>query len=118
MIYTGDYVDRGDKKYIIYRDYNEGHPKNYTLCIIKVDKNNMITLTKNTKYQTRIVFEKGVSHYSPYCTEFGLLTMSSFTHNIENNLSANGGNLNIKYSLSLNSNFISLTEISVDVKKK
>lgn len=85
---------------------------------MKIEKNNLITLTKNTKYQTKLVFEKGVAHHSPYCTEFGLFTMCAFTHSIDNNLSDNGGNLTVRYSLSMNSSFISLTEISVDVKKK
>ena len=44
VTYFGDYIDKGDKKYIIYREYEEGNPQNYSLCIIKIEGDDFLTL--------------------------------------------------------------------------
>ena len=101
----------------IYKEYDEGHPKNYTFCNIKVQEKGIVTLTKNTAHQTRIILEKGVRHYSPYYTEYGLLTMTVFTHDINNNLGKDGGTLNLKYAINVNTNLLGLTDITIEVNK-
>ena len=115
--YRGSYIQRNNKKYIVYKECNEGHPDSYNFCIIKVENNNLVTLTKNTKHQTKIILENGVRHYSPYYTEYGLLTMSVYTHSINNKLDKDGGMLNVKYSISLNANLLSVIDITIEVEK-
>lgn len=115
--YRGSYIQKNNKKYIVYKECNEGHPDSYNFCIIKVENNNLVTLTKNTKHQTKIILENGVRHYSPYYTEYGLLTMSVYTHSINNKLDKDGGVLNVKYSISLNANLLSVIDITIEVEK-
>ncbi len=115
--YRGSYIQKNNKKYIVYKECNEGHPDSYNFCIIKVENNNLVTLTKNTKHQTKIILENGVRHYSPYYTEYGLLTMSVYTHSINNKLDKDGGMLNVKYSISLNANLLSVIDITIEVEK-
>ena len=79
--------------------------------------NKTITLTKNKKYQTKIVLENKKRHYSPYYTEYGMLAMSVYTESIETNLSDIGGSFNVKYHISMNSNFISTIDITMKVEK-
>ena len=116
-MYFGNYVDRGNKKYITYKEYEEGNPNNYSLCIIKLEDDNVVTLTKNKKYQTKIILESGVHHYSPYYTDYGLITMSVYTYKIENNLSENGGKFRVNYSISVNSDIVSIMDLTVSVEK-
>lgn len=43
--------------------------------------------------------------------------MSVFTHDIESNCTDEKGKINIKYSLDVNSNFMSMTYITIEYKK-
>ena len=36
-VYFGTYTVKDGKKYIIYKEYEEGSAQNYSLCIIKFD---------------------------------------------------------------------------------
>ena len=76
-----------------------------------------MVLTKNKKYQTKIILENKKRHYSPYYTEYGLLSMSVYTEHIKNDLSENGGSFNVKYELSINSDLISTIDITMKVEK-
>ncbi len=43
--------------------------------------------------------------------------MSVYTHSISNRLYKDGGTLNMKYSISLNSNLLNVIDITVEVEK-
>ncbi len=116
-VYFGTYTVKDGKKYIIYKEYEEGSAQNYTLCIIKVENDKKVTLTKNKKGQTKIILEKSVRHYSPYYTDIGSITLSVYTHGIEDNLSKFGGELGVKYSISVNGALINNIEITVLAEK-
>lgn len=87
------------------------------MCIIKVEKEGRITLTKNKKFQTKIILETGVRHYSPYHTDYGLITMSVYTYKIENNLKENGGSVEVNYSISVNSSVLNVLNLKVEIEK-
>ena len=43
--------------------------------------------------------------------------MSVYTHSINNKLDKDGGMLNVKYSISLNANLLSVIDITIEVEK-
>lgn len=116
-VYFGTYTVKDGKKYIIYKEYEEGIAQNYTLCIIKIENDKKVTLTKNKKGQSKIILEKAVRHYSPYYTDIGSITLSVYTHGIEDNLSEFGGELGVKYSISVNGSLVNNIEITVIAEK-
>ena len=116
VTYFGDYITKGNKKYIIYKEYEEGNPNNYSFCVIRVEKN-LVSLTKNKKYQTKIILEKGLRHYSPYYTDYGLITMNVYTHDIKDELKDFGGSLNVSYSINFNTELLNVIDVTVNVEK-
>jgi uncharacterized beta-barrel protein YwiB (DUF1934 family) len=55
-------------------------------------------------------------HYSVYKTPYGDLSMGIVTHNIKNNLTENGGDIEFRYSLDVDSKPFTENEISVNIK--
>ncbi len=110
-------MGKGDVKYLIYREYVGSNTQNYNLCIVKLENDHLITLTKNGKQQTKLILEKDKKHDSPYYTDYGILMMSVFTHDIESNCNDERGKIKIKYSLDVNSNFMSMTSITIEYEK-
>lgn len=115
---VGNYIKRGNKQYIIYRDYEGGLLKDGVTSILKVDGEDCVTLIKNGSQQSRIILENGKRHYCSYQTEFGPLMLGIFTRNIKSDLSEKGGSLTVKYSLDINSALTSINEIYVNIKEK
>lgn len=114
----GRYLEKDGTKYIIYREYSEGMPGNYNICIVKIEKNNQnVTIIKNSKFQSKLIFEKNKRHYSPYQTEHGVLSMSVYTHYIKSMCDSSHGFVNIKYSLDMNSGVLSTMNILITYDK-
>lgn len=84
---------------------------------MKIEDDDLVTLTKNKKYQTKIILQKGKRHYNPYYTDYGLVTMSVYTQSIENNLTETGGEINFKYTISVNSGIVNIMDITVKIEK-
>ncbi len=113
----GDFTEIGNKKYITYKEYDEANPEKYNLSIIKFEAPNSVTLIKNGKNQSKLILEKGKRHHSPYYTEFGMIMTGVFTNSIDFYFSKNEGELKIKYSLDINSGFVSANEVTVKIQK-
>lgn len=118
LITFGTFKEKGDKKYIVYKEYDEKIPGKFKICIIKIDSENLVTLIKNDVAQTRLVLEKGKRHYSPYYTNVGSLTLGIFTNYVNFKKQDDKVILELKYSLEFNSNLMSINEIKIVATKK
>lgn len=118
LITFGTFKEKGDKKYIIYKEYDEKIPGKFKICMIKIDSENLVTLIKNDIAQTRLVLEKGKRHYSPYYTNVGSLTLGIFTNYVNFKKQYDKVILELKYSLEFNSNLMSINEIKIVATKK
>ena len=115
----GTFKEKENKKYIIYKEYSDSNPNKFKTCILKIENNNKkITLIKNGTIQTKLILEKGQRIYSPYPTEFGAIMMGIFTNSVEFNNSENEAHLNLKYSIDVNSEFVSTNHIKIHATKK
>ena len=113
----GDFTEIGNKKYITYKEYDEENPEKYRLSIIKFEDSGFVTLIKNGVNQSKLVLEKGKRHHSPYYTDFGMLMLGVFTNNVDFHFSDNQGEMKIKYSMDINSSFISTNEVTIKIKR-
>lgn len=116
---TGTFKEKEGKKYIIYKEYSDSNPNKFKTCILKIENDSKkITLIKNGNIQTKLVLEKGKRIYNPYPTEFGAIMMGIFTDFIEFNGFENEAQLNLKYSIDVNSEFVSTNNIKIRATKQ
>lgn len=118
LVTFGTYKEKGNKKYIIYKEYDENIPDKFKICIIKIDNENMVTLIKNDIAQTRLILEKGKRHYSPYYTDVGCMTLGVLTNYVDFKTYKDKVVLNLKYSLEFNASLMSINEIKIEATKK
>lgn len=64
---------------------------------------------------SNLTLEKDKKHHCYYCTPFGEMNVGIFTKEIENNLTADGGTLYMKYIVDVNSAYVSDNEIKLVV---
>lgn len=112
----GSYVKKGDHWYIAYKEYDEDDPNRYQTSILKVEKNDKMTLMRDNS-ATRLILEKGKRHFCQYDTGYGQLMVGVFTSSFSSNLDERGGSLRVRYTLDINSSLSSNNEISVTIKE-
>lgn len=100
-----------------YIDYDESEATGYegSHAQLKVD-DNILTMTRTGKNFTGLVFENGVRHYCHYGTEFGNCMVGITTSVFRQNLTSDGGEINLKYSVDVNAGLMSENEITIRVK--
>ncbi len=113
----GDFTEVGGKKYITYKEYDEENPEKYRLSIIKFEDSGFVTLIRNDESQSKLILEKGKRHHSSYYTDFGMIMVGIFTNSIDFCFSEDNGELRVKYSLDINSSFVSTNEVTVKIQK-
>jgi len=111
----GSYVRKGDKRFILYKEYADGETVPRT-SILKVEKEGKVTLMHSGD-ATRLILEEGKRHLCQYDTGLGSLMVGVFTSNVESCLHEKGGDLKINYTLDINASLSSRNEISVTVKE-
>lgn len=100
-----------------YIDYDESEATGYegSHAQLKID-DNILTMTRTGKNFTGLIFENGVRHYCHYGTEFGSCMVGITTSAFRQNLSSDGGEINLKYSVDVNAGLMSENEITIKVK--
>ena len=111
----GSYVQKGDKRFIVYKEYADSEEKPRT-SILKVEKDGKVTLMHSGD-ATRLVLEAGKRHFCQYDTGYGSLMVGVFTSDVQTRLCEKGGDLKIHYTLDINASLSSRNEISVTVKE-
>lgn len=84
---------------------------------ITADGDSLVSIMRTGTANSNLVIEAGKKHFCLYGTPFGDLTVGIYTHKIENSLSENGGKLYLKYTLDVNSAYMSDNEIYLDITK-
>lgn len=77
-----------------------------------------ITMERQGKVCTRMVFEEGKKHFSIYETPYGAATMGVNTHKIKNMLTEAGGDMEIEYGLDFDSAFIGRNKFIIHVSEQ
>ena len=87
-----------------------------SVTTIKVDKNKNASITRKGTANSVLSLEIGRKHFCQYGTPYGNLQIGVYTHAIENTI-AKDGRLYIKYTLDLNSSYLSDNEIIMTVQE-
>ena len=87
-----------------------------SVTTIKVDKNKNASITRKGTANSVLSLEIGRKHFCQYGTPYGNLQIGVYTHAIENTI-AKDGRLYIKYTLDLNSYYLSDNEIIMTVQE-
>lgn len=85
---------------------------------ITANGSQLVSIVRSGTANSNLVIETGKKHYCLYGTPYGDITVGIFTHKIENSLSENGGSLYLKYTIDVNSAYMSDNEIYLDILRK
>ena len=86
-----------------------------TVCVSTTDSG--VTIERRGPASSTMSIEKNVKHHCIYSTPYGDLTMGINTYEIENGFTDDGGRLYFRYSIDINSGFISENEMEITVKR-
>ncbi len=98
--------------------YNDSDATGFegAVTTITAEGENMVSIARTGTANSNLVIETGKKHFCLYGTPFGDMTVGIFTHKIKNELTDDGGKLYLKYTLDVNSAYMSDNEIYLDVK--
>ena len=113
----GDYSERGGIQYISYTEYDDEAPYKGHRKVLKIEKNDTVTML-HPGMSTRLVLERGKRHKCMYDTGVGMLSLGVFTQTLKNSLTADGGELAIRYTLDIDAHLSSNNEILVKLRRR
>lgn len=115
MVTEGDYVFRGGKHLLKYREgIIEGEPESST--VVKID-GQTVTMTRSGAANTQMIFEHGKRHISHYETPMGSFTIGVMADRIDINVGEDGGEVKIDYMLDINNSMQTLNSLSLNIRK-
>lgn len=115
LLTKGCYKVKGDSFSISYEDSDAtGFKGSVTEISVKADKYASVIRTGSSS--SDLIIETGKKHHCQYQTPYGSMDIGVYTHFIKNTLDKNGGELHMKYTLDINSSYMSDNEIIVNVK--
>lgn len=115
---TGNYITKNGSRYIKYTEYDNDNPEIHSNNVVKVESDNLVKIIRGGKAPSQLILEKGRRHQCHYNTIMGGLMIGVFTDTIQANLTDEGGDLWVRYSLDFNSDLASRNEFKINIKKK
>lgn len=113
---TGTYYKKNGRYYICY-DETEATGFMGSKTTLTVDQQDKVTLERSGSTRSQLIVERGVRHQCHYDMGFGDLTIGVSGSSIKSDLGDRGGNLEVKYSLDVNSMLASENAMYVNVKE-
>ena len=92
---TGSYYEKGGKKYIMYKSFEEGVATSSVIIVA----DGAVTIKRNGSVKSNMTLDVRRKTASPYFTPYGVLTIDIETEQIVSDLDSNGGTLRLKYVL-------------------
>lgn len=113
---TGTYYKK-DGSYFICYDETEATGFEGSHTVLQVDDEDKVTLKRSGKAKAQLIVERGVRHQCHYDSGVGDMMIGVLGSRIKSSLGDKGGNLEIKYSLDINSMLASENEMYINVKE-
>lgn len=76
-----------------------------------------VTMLRSGKAVSSLIIERGKKHHCHYGTEYGDFMIGISTDEIKNDLNSCGGDIYLKYTLDINSSYMSENEMYINVKE-
>ena len=83
---------------------------------IAVTGNSIASIIRTGSTHSDLVIEPGKKHHCHYETPYGEMIVGIYTHKIDNSLTSDGGRLYLKYTIDVNSSYLSDNEIVMNIK--
>lgn len=111
---TDGVMEQADGKFIISYEDSDATGFEGSVTTITAEGNELVSIIRSGTANSNLVIETGKKHFCLYGTPYGDITVGIFTHKIDNSLTPEGGSLYLKYTVDVNSAFMSDNEIYLD----
>ena len=117
-IITQGFFEKKSDRYII--SYTESEVTGFdgSNTELSVYGNNKIVLNRTGEFLSNLIIEMGKKHHCSYGTPYGELMVGINSKEINSQLSDNGGRINFKYVIDVNSSYVGDFDVTIDVKKQ
>ncbi len=115
-LFTEGTYDCTDQKYTIKYEDSEATGYAGSSTTIELD-GNIASINRIGKSNSNLIIEVGKKHFCHYETPFGDMMVGIYTHKIQNELNLSGGYLYMRYTIDINSSYISDNEIIMNIEK-
>lgn len=109
---------RKEKSFVV--TYNDSDATGFgdSITSIEVENEQFATINREGNATSNLVVEIGKKHHCHYGTPYGDMMVGIYAHKIKNDLSETGGHLYMRYTVDINSSYISDNEIIMEIKEK
>lgn len=76
-----------------------------------------VTMLRQGRSMSNLIIERGKKHHCHYGTEFGDFIVGINTDKITSTLTDDGGDLYLKYTIDINSSFMSQNEMFINIRE-
>ena len=105
---------RGGSVFISYEESAMTGMEN-TRTTLKVEPGR-VEIIRTGKNHSRLCFQEGLRHESPYRTPYGLLQLATVTHHLVTHIGQEGGTLSIRYQVELEGQLASENHLQIEVR--
>ena len=105
---------RGGSVFISYEESAMTGMEN-TRTTLKVEPGR-VEIIRTGKNHSRLCFQEGLRHESPYRTPYGLLQLATVTHHLMARMGQEGGTLEIRYQVELEGQLASENHLQIEVR--
>ena len=93
------------------------NPQKKYRTTVKVDPQGCVTVMKGGSESHNLILEKGVRHKCEYVTSFGIISLGVYTESVKIDLDDNGGELEVHYSIDVQSELASKNELYLKIEE-
>ena len=111
------YVTKNGSRYITYKEYDTQNPEKKYRTTVKVGEDGTVTVMKGGFESNSLILEKGVRHKCEYVTSFGAISLGVYTESIRAELDDKGGELEVHYSIDVQSELASKNELFLKIEE-
>ncbi|MBC8585768.1 DUF1934 domain-containing protein [Youxingia wuxianensis] len=117
LLTTGSYYKRGGDYFIAY-DESEVTGFEGSRTVLRVEADRKVTLSRSGAAKAQLIIERGVRHQCHYDTGYGPMMIGVSGDKVVSSLNDNGGDLEFRYSLDINTLLASENQVFVNVKEQ
>ena len=116
LITEGEFSGDGEDYSIAYEE-SEATGFEGSKTLLTVNGQRMASIFRKGAANSNLVVEMGKKHHCHYSTPYGEMVVGIYAHKIQNTLNEAGGSLYMKYTVDIDSAYLSDNEIYLKVKK-
>lgn len=116
LITEGEFSFENGKYKVTYKD-SEATGFEDSVTSVEVEDERFASVSRIGNAPSNLVLEINKKHHCHYGTPYGDMMIGIFAHTIDNGFNDDGGHLYMKYTIDINSSYISDNEIIMDIEK-